>query len=703
MTNEEIFEKCVEIYHLPTDSEKTEKLYPLLQDLKDKNIEDYPFVLNHLIRELGLYPYMSGENIIFEDRLARECFTEDVGEKQPRVLHREQARILHKLLKGENLAVSAPTSFGKSFVIDALIAIKKPKNILIIVPTLSLMDEMRRRITRKFGDKYRIITQTEEKIQKKQKHILIFPAERANQYLNDLSDEGLDLFVLDEFYKITNHANNSDKRVYILQNAVHKIKKIAKQTYFLCPNVSEIAESKKTNFLEGMETIILNFKTVALNVFDYSDIDTNNKLQSLQKILEECKNDKNLIYFKSKNELKKQYEELGASSNNKEDQTLKSFGKWIGHHYSDTWDFCQYISLGFGQHHADLHRFIQQMQIKLYEEIPNFNNMLTTTSLIEGVNTSAKNVILWDNYVARSKMKSFTYKNIIGRGGRMFRYFVGNIYLLAKKPNEEHEKMEIEAEDEFLYRKEQGEWQTEKQKGAETILKEKYGSDKLALIKEKISNYEILMSIEDISTLTDYEDFIECVNTLKYMNGDIQDFQKAQILYYKRFSSIIKNGTQGLDKTYLTDIIKSFSQNYKKSIYKIANELNIDIYTYCALEKNLVYEGSKFLNDFNTLQKILFPEKNIDISPCVTKMSHAFLPKNIFYLEEWGLPRMVSKKIHQSGVINLEDDNIPFEDIITKFKTEIDKAPLINTLKNKGIFFDFDDRFIEHFYEGLGF
>lgn len=84
-------------------------------------------------------------------------------------------------------------------------------------------------------------------------------------------------------------------------------------------------------------------------------------------------------------------------------------------------------------------------------------------------------------------------------------------------------------------------------------------------------------------------------------------------------------------------------------------------------------------------------------------MSHAFLPKNIFYLEEWGLPRMVSKKIHQSGVINLEDDNIPFEDIITKFKTEIDKAPLINTLKNKGSFFDFDDRFIEHFYEGLGF
>lgn len=103
MTNEEIFDRCVEIYQLPSDDEKMDKLYPLLQDLKDKNIKEYPFVLNHLIRELGLYPYMSGKEIIFEDRVARECFTEDVGEQEPRTLHREQARILHKLLEGKIL------------------------------------------------------------------------------------------------------------------------------------------------------------------------------------------------------------------------------------------------------------------------------------------------------------------------------------------------------------------------------------------------------------------------------------------------------------------------------------------------------------------------------------------------------------------------------------------------------------------------
>ena len=56
------------------------------------------------------------------------------------------------------------------------------------------------------------------------------------------------------------------------------------------------------------------------------------------------------------------------------------------------------------------------------------------------------------------------------------------------------------------------------------------------------------MSIEEISSLVKQDKFVEYVNTLKYMNGDIQDFQKAQILYYKRFSGIIKMAHKDLTK-----------------------------------------------------------------------------------------------------------------------------------------------------------
>ena len=86
-----------------------------------------------------------------------EVFKVNIGERKPCVLHTAQSQVLKKLLEGKSVAVSAPTSFGKSFVIDAFIKIKKPKNVVIIVPTIALTDETRRRIHKKFAHEYKIL------------------------------------------------------------------------------------------------------------------------------------------------------------------------------------------------------------------------------------------------------------------------------------------------------------------------------------------------------------------------------------------------------------------------------------------------------------------------------------------------------------------------------------------------------------------
>jgi hypothetical protein len=46
---------------------------------------------------------------------------------------------------------------------------------------------------------------------------------------------------------------------------------------------------------------------------------------------------------------------------------------------------------------------------------------------------------------------------------------------------------------------------------------------------------------------------------------------------------------------------------------------------------------------------------------------YAFLPKNVYLLEEYGLPRMISKKIQLSGLINIEDNDIDLHSIIDNF------------------------------------
>ena len=71
--------------------------------------------------------------------------------------HREQIAALNTLLSGRNLVLSAPTSFGKSLLIDALLASGRYHRIAIVLPTIALLDEFRRRIQKRFGDSFLLV------------------------------------------------------------------------------------------------------------------------------------------------------------------------------------------------------------------------------------------------------------------------------------------------------------------------------------------------------------------------------------------------------------------------------------------------------------------------------------------------------------------------------------------------------------------
>ena len=104
-------------------------------------------ILQDLVREYGLFPYLRDViEMPFADQIAYEAHRPTAWSFQDDlVFHSEQAMVYERLLAGENVVLSAPTSFGKSLVIDAILAAKNFCNVAIIVPTLALMDESRRR------------------------------------------------------------------------------------------------------------------------------------------------------------------------------------------------------------------------------------------------------------------------------------------------------------------------------------------------------------------------------------------------------------------------------------------------------------------------------------------------------------------------------------------------------------------------------
>jgi len=144
----DIFESCREINELMSSGSEVEARNQLIKllDFHEKEQLEFSPLVNHLIREAGLYPYIEVETASWQERFIHEAFKVDIGLEEPVTLHREQSSILSKLIHGESLAVSAPTSFGKSFVIDSFISIQRPTNVLIIVPTIALTDETRRRL-----------------------------------------------------------------------------------------------------------------------------------------------------------------------------------------------------------------------------------------------------------------------------------------------------------------------------------------------------------------------------------------------------------------------------------------------------------------------------------------------------------------------------------------------------------------------------
>ena len=71
-----------------------------------------------------------------------------------------------------------------------------------------------------------------------------------------------------------------------------------------------------------------------------------------------------------------------------------------------------------------------------------FNNdsikcIFCTSTIIEGVNTNAQNVIYFDGYKGKqnNKIDYFDYSNIRGRAGRLMKHYIGHIYNFVEPPN----------------------------------------------------------------------------------------------------------------------------------------------------------------------------------------------------------------------------------------------------------------------------
>lgn len=695
MLNTEIFEECAQINALIENSNKAEArsmVINLLDKLR-RDGNEYTPLINHVIREVGLFPYIDPKTALWEDQVVVEAFKANVGDETPVTLHSAQSHVLKRLLLGDNIAVSAPTSFGKSFIVDAFIAIRQPENVVMIVPTIALADETRRRIEHKFSHKYKIITTTDATIT--ERNIFIFPQERSFAYLDKL--EKIDMLIVDEFYKASSMFD--DDRSSSLLSAIIELGRISRQKYYLAPNIHKIADNV---FTQGMQFMRLtDFKTVitkAAKIYEKRRSDENVdefKKNNLVNILQN-NTAKTLVYAGSYNSINKVSTILADNLPYKETSLLRDFNDWLKVNYGDSFSLCQLSERGIGIHNGKMHRSLSQIQVKLFECTEGLDTIISTSSIIEGVNTQAEQVIVWSNKNGLHKFDYFTYRNIIGRAGRMFKYFVGKVYLLEEPPVQENTTLTIDFPDEV----------------AESLDSEDPGIEINQEQNNHIKEYEEFMmnalGAENFRQIRKLSIFKSC--DPRILKSLIEKL-KANPNWPRGYAALAATNTYNWREPVLDVVsllgdnmarlikiaIWKMPDNWTRSIAEVYSELSdISYEDLFSAERYLSYNLCSTLSVINILKKSFDPTSP-DISLFIGRAANAFLPKLVYQLEEYGLPRMISRKIQNSGLINLEDDSVEISEIIKQFNN-IGREKVIQGLNN---LLPFDKFIINYFYDGI--
>ena len=695
MLNTEIFEECAQINALIENSNKAEArsmVINLLDKLR-RDGNEYTPLINHVIREVGLFPYIDPKTALWEDQVVVEAFKANVGDETPVTLHSAQSHVLKRLLLGDNIAVSAPTSFGKSFIVDAFIAIRQPENVVMIVPTIALADETRRRIEHKFSHKYKIITTTDATIT--ERNIFIFPQERSFAYLDKL--EKIDMLIVDEFYKASSMFD--DDRSSSLLSAIIELGRISRQKYYLAPNIHKIADNV---FTQGMQFMRLtDFKTVitkAAKIYEKRRSDENVdefKKNNLVNILQN-NTAKTLVYAGSYNNINKVSTILADNLPYKETSLLRDFNDWLKVNYGDSFSLCQLSERGIGIHNGKMHRSLSQIQVKLFECTEGLDTIISTSSIIEGVNTQAEQVIVWSNKNGLHKFDYFTYRNIIGRAGRMFKYFVGKVYLLEEPPVQENTTLTIDFPDEV----------------AESLDSDDPGIEINQEQNNHIKEYEEFMmnalGAENFRQIRKLSIFKSC--DPRILKSLIEKL-KANPNWPRGYAALAATNTYNWREPVLDVVsllgdnmarlikiaIWKMPDNWTRSIAEVYSELSdISYEDLFSAERYLSYNLCSTLSVINILKKSFDPTSP-DISLFIGRAANAFLPKLVYQLEEYGLPRMISRKIQNSGLINLEDDSVEISEIIKQFNN-IGREKVIQGLNN---LLPFDKFIINYFYDGI--
>lgn len=711
----EYAQKCSKLLRNQKEEDGARRIIINILDNWEKLDNSTHELWSDLIESAGFYPYLDKENnkLIFKNTAGEIRKGVHKSENLEKYFHEEQKRLSEILNSEKNLIVSAPTSFGKSLLIEEIVAGKKYKNIVVIQPTLALLDETRKKLI-KYRDYYKIIVRTSQEPSKEKGNLFLLTAERIMEY------QGLpqiDFFVIDEFYKLD---ADRDERSHILNSAFNLlINKHKSKFYLLGPNIDKISEGFAQKY--NAEFYQTKYSLVDNQVFDvYSRYKNDFGMKGKKKIFKEkklfewllkLKDEQTIIYCSSPPKvryLSKKFQNYLVEHNKKPQSEELSIIEWIKKNVSEKWNIIDCLNYGIGIHDGALQKHITSTIIKYFNE-NRLKYLFCTSTIIEGVNTSAKNIIFFDNKKGPDKVDFFDYSNIKGRSGRMMVHYVGRIFNFNEPPEKKDvivnisffeqnpisDEVLIQLDKKDVKNKDSGQYKQLEQipKDEKEIFKRNGVSVKgqkeiLKYLKENIHNcYYLLNWTSPKKNQLEFALDL-CWKHLKNPNESLSIYTSKQLCNRVISYQINKNIMKLVHETenYYTQIRNNPTEDWHRkyagmSDEEIHNEAIRD--TFQVLKHWFHYKVPKWLNVMNELQKYIC-EKN-KLKPgnyrfYASQIENDFVRENLSILLEYGIPKSAINKLEKYLPPDLNEDLV-LNEINTK--QLIKKVGLIEYEKEK--------------------
>jgi hypothetical protein len=378
-------------------------------------------------------------------------------------LFRDQQTIYSKLKsfieKKENAVISAPTSFGKSFLLRKIICEIKGGNYFFIVPTIALQNEYFVELQKENNPSNFFVgidVMDDHKFYKYEKNIFILTQEKMVAFFRSIfenkKDVHIDYVIFDEFQEFL--LEPFEVRGATMYSVLQFFKDRNVSCTFSLPLIAK-PEVKINKLVKGYEIDKDNILVTKINyaVKDFFQIKNKdiyfndlknaiaefNEINDFNELILRLMNnfkDETTIVFATKREVKKKnfsnYPEFKISDEIKLTLNYISNNLAESHYYVH-----KALSRGIGIHHADIDFYLRKQIEYLYKNRI-IHTIFANETLAHGVNLRATNLIFEseiDGRVHKSdSKKELTYKNLIGRVGRLNEPR-GRVFLKKKNNN----------------------------------------------------------------------------------------------------------------------------------------------------------------------------------------------------------------------------------------------------------------------------